>query len=162
MALPLFSFSRMYRDVLVLVQMSRRLCHIDSCGIDLQKGGRETERHQYCWLCSRLWPQTRQIQTHHLSPERKGVSECVAKRGKGRISCPRQTGRLHFHRCSFCMRVRRDHKEQGGVIIMALQAQEWWWCSFSPVVSRRLNPSEDGQGLEKSVKAFSCLVWLDT
>lgn len=63
------------------------------------------------------------MQAHDLSSERKGVSVWRKQAKEGAVVQGKQEG-FTLTGAAFVLRVRRDHKEEGGVIISALQAQE--------------------------------------
>lgn len=97
----------------------------------------ETERHQYCWLGSRLWPRPRQIETQHLSSERKDGCVCVwgeKRQRKRSLSKANRKASLAQVRL-LCVRRWGDDKKEGGVIIRALWARDWWGRPFLPVIS---------------------------
>lgn len=72
------------------------------CSIDLQNGGGRRDRKASILLS---WQQAQTDTKSASEPREEGcVCLCVWRKvEKETVGCPRQTGRLHFHRCSFCM-----------------------------------------------------------
>lgn len=83
-----------------------------------------------------------------------------SKEAKEALSCPRQTGRLHFHRCSFCTRAVcggfGGDKYEGGFTIGTFGALGRSGC-FSFTSGFLGFWRQPGHGGDKSIKAIA--VW---
>ncbi len=135
------------------------------CSIDLQKGGGRRDRKASISLTRLQALAPTQTDTNSASEFREEERVCGEKRQRKRSGHPRQTGKLHFHRCRFCVWGGRDDKEEGGVIIRALLARQWWGCSFffffPPAVSWLQKPGRE-EISQSEQQSLSCLVWPGT